>query len=195
MSINNLFGFLALITYLLTLIPSNLAKVFPHTTRWKINCYLLKQRRFLGLTAFALSLDHVIISLNKYHIGLLSLETYKTYYTGIFVFIIFAILAFTSNDWSIRQLTQKKWKLLHQLTYVALVLLLLHILGLMNSNWTFLTPIGLHITSLVFFMYVTRLLFSGIKVIRQKNQASRQLPKLLPTQAKSTEKACQKLEI
>jgi methionine sulfoxide reductase heme-binding subunit len=188
-TINSLFGFLALIIYALTLIPSNLTKVFPHTKQWKINRYLLKQRRFLGLTAFALSLDHVIISLNKYQISLLSIKTYQTYYTGIFILIIFAVLAFTSNDWSIRQLTQKKWRLLHQLTYVALVLMLLHI------NWTFLTPMGLHIVSFVSFMYVTRLLFSRIKVIRQKNQASRQLPKLLPTQAKSTEKACQKLEI
>jgi methionine sulfoxide reductase heme-binding subunit len=193
-TINSLFGFLALITYVLTLIPSNLTKVFPHTRQWKINRYLLKQRRFLGLTAFALSLDHVIISLSKYHIGLLSLETYQSYYTGIFVFLIFTILAFTSNNWSIRKLKQK-WKLLHQLTYVALILLFLHILSLMNRNWTFLTPIGLHIVSFVFLMYLTRLLLSVTEVIHQKIYASRQLPKLLPTQVKSTEKACQKVKM
>lgn len=180
MTINSLFAFLALMVYLATLVPSNLAKVFPHTKRWKFNRYLLKQRRLLGLTAFSLSLDHVIISVTEKQINLLSLETYKTYYTGFSVLTIFTILAFTSNNWSIRKLKQK-WKLLHQLTYVALVLLVCHF-GFMNDTWTILTPVGLSLMSLVFFLYVTRLIVTGVKIINytEENSSSVKASKTIP---------------
>lgn len=195
MTTNSIFGFMALIVYVMTLIPSNLAKVFPYTKQWTINRYLLKQRRFLGLTAFALSAGHVIISFAQYQINLLFVETYITYYTGISIFIIFTILAFTSNNWSIRQLKQHKWRLLHQLTYVAMTLLLWHIWTVMKSSWTVLTPIGLYLISFAFFMYITRLLIVGIRNLLKNTRSPQELPKLLPAKLNSTEKTNQKIEI
>lgn len=162
MTINSLFGFLALITYLFTLVPSNLNKVFPHTVKWKFNTFLLKKRRFLGLTAFALALDHALISFEKYNINLLSLTTYHDYYTGFISLIIFLMMAVTSNKWSRRKLTQKRWKILHQLTYLALFLLILHVLSLMHDYWNWLTFVELQLSFMVFLLFLTRL-FKGKK--------------------------------
>lgn len=157
MTINSLFGFLALITYLFTLVPSNLNKIFPYTVKWKFNTFLLKKRRFLGLIAFALALGHSLISFDKYNINLLSLTTYRDYYTGLISLIIFLMMAVTSNKWSRRKLTQKKWKILHQLTYIALVLLILHVLNLTNNYWNWQTFVELQLSFMVFFLFFIRL--------------------------------------
>lgn len=194
MNINSFFAFLALIAYVITLIPSNLSKVFPHIKQWAITRYLLKHRRLFGLTAFSLSLDHVIISLAKYHINLLDIKTYTTYYTGISIFVIFTILAFTSNIWSIRKL-KNKWKLLHQLTYIAMFLLLWHINSLMNISWTILTPIGLNCLSLAALIYISRLMMSGVEIIRKKIYSPPELPQLLSTKAENTDQNRQKIEV
>ncbi len=36
------------------------------------------------------------------------------------------VLALTSNNWSVRQLGAKRWKLLHRLAYVAAAILIYH---------------------------------------------------------------------
>lgn len=164
---NHLFGFLALATYATTLIPSNLIKIFPHTKKWPINTFLLKKRRLLGLMAFSLSINHALISLDKYDISLLKLETYNTYYTGIISLAIFSVLAFTSNNWSIRQL-KHKWKLMHRLTYVAMFLLLWHILNMMKGSWTWLTPIALQLLIVTCLIFVTRLFINSREMILNK---------------------------
>ena len=167
MTSNSFFGFLALATYVTTLIPSNIAKVFPPTKKWKINRFLVKHRRILGLTAFALSIDHIVISLAKYDISLLDLATYQTYYTGVAAFIILTLLAFTSNEWSINKL-KRNWKTLHQLTYVAMFLLLWHIFALMKHSCTWLTPIALYLISLVSIIFVLSLLIAGKNTFKKK---------------------------
>ena len=173
---NHLFGFLALATYAATLIPSNIIKIFPHTRKWQINTFLLRRRRLLGLMAFSLSVNHTLISLNKYEINLLHLETYNTYYTGIISLAIFSLLAFTSNNWSIRQL-KHKWKILHQLTYVAMFLLLWHILTMMKDSWTWLTPIALQLLIVTSLIFLTRLFITSKKMIVKKLQVKNQISK------------------
>ena len=178
MSCNSFFAFLALVIYVATLIPSNITKVFPHTRRWETNRFLLKKRRLLGLTAFSLSIDHVIISLTKYNISLFHLKTYSIYYTGVSIFSIFTVLALTSNNWSIKKL-KHKWKILHQLTYIAMFLLLWHILSLMDDNWTVFTPIALNLMSFVSLMYLTRLIFTAAIAIKKKLNVTKQPVQLL----------------
>ena len=164
---NHLFGFLALATYVTTLIPSNIIKIFPHTKKWQINTFLLKKRRLLGLMAFSLSVNHALISFCKYDINLLHLSTYRNYYTGIISLTIFGLLAFTSNNWSIRQL-KRKWKILHQLTYVAMFLLLWHIVIMMQDSWTWLTPVALQLLIVTSLIFITRLSINSKKTILKK---------------------------
>jgi sulfoxide reductase heme-binding subunit YedZ len=171
---NHLFGFLALATYATTLIPSNIIKIFPHTKKWQINTFLLKKRRLLGLMAFSLSVNHALISLNKYEINLLHLGTYNTYFTGIISLAIFSLLAFTSNNWSIRQL-KHKWKILHQLTYVAMFLLLWHILSMMKGSWTWLTPIALQLLMVTSLIFLSRLFINSKETILNKLQVKKQI--------------------
>lgn len=165
MTINNFFGFLALSTYIATLIPSNICRVFPDTKKWRVNRFLLKRRRFIGLTAFSLSFSHATISFYKHNLKLLSLETYKTYYTGIISLTIFFLLAITSNQWSRRKLTQKKWKKLHQLTYAAMFLFLWHVLMMMQNSWTWITFVALFLIITTSLIYLTRLIVDCQKII------------------------------
>lgn len=172
MTCNSLFAFLTLATYVATLIPSNIIKIFPHTKKWQINRFLLKKRRLLGLTAFALSVNHTLISLDKYDINLLELSTYKTYFTGITSLLVFSLLAFTSNNWSIRQL-KHKWNILHQLTYVAMFLLLWHILMMKQDSWTWITPIALQLLIVTSLIYLTRLIVNSTETILKKLQVKK----------------------
>lgn len=183
MTCNSLFGFIALATYVTTLIPSNIIKIFPHTKKWQINRFLLKKRRLLGLTAFSLSVNHALISLNKHDINLLNLETYNTYYTGIISLTIFSALAFTSNNWSIRRL-KRKWKTLHQLTYVAMFLLLWHILSMMKDSWTWITPVAIQLIMVIALIFLTNLVVTSKEMIARKLRLNNQARQLLPKQLK-----------
>ena len=176
MTCNSLFGFLTLVTYVATLIPSNIIKIFPHTKKWRINTFLLKKRRMLGLTAFSLSINHALISLDKHDINLLHLSTYNTYYTGITCITIFGLLAFTSNNWSIRQL-KRKWKILHQLTYVAMFLLLWHIVIMMQDSWTWLTPVALQLLIITSLIYLTRLFVKSKETVFKKLEVQNRINK------------------
>ena len=155
-------GFLALVTYIFTLIPSNIGKVFQQTKKWKINRFLLKNRRNLGLMAFSLSVSHTLNAVNKYDINLLHLDTYRTYYTGISTLVIFTILALTSNNWSIRKL-KHKWKTLHKLTYLAMFLLIWHIFSLMKDSWSYLTPVELSFIISISVIFLIRLVITNKK--------------------------------
>lgn len=163
--INSFFGFLALSTYIATLIPSNIGKVFPLTKKWQLNKLLAKRRRCLRLTAFSLFFSHAIISFCKYDLNLLSLETYKSYYTGIISLTIFFLLAITSNQCSRRKLTQKKWKMLHQLTYAAMFLLLCHILIMMQDRWSIISFVALFLIITISLIFSIRLIIDCRKII------------------------------
>src|SRR5271154_5552213 len=45
---------------------------------------------------------------------------------GLFGLSILVLLALTSNNWSVRKLGGKRWKLLHRLAYVAAIALIYH---------------------------------------------------------------------
>ncbi|MBR8840363.1 MAG: ferric reductase-like transmembrane domain-containing protein [Stigonema ocellatum SAG 48.90 = DSM 106950] len=138
----DILGFIALIGYIFTLLPTILRIVFPRTKQTGIPKLLLKQRRLIGIMAFFLSLAHGYLLVRKRNIDFFDLKTYWIYSQGVSTFIILTLLTLTSNDWSIKKL-KKNWKQLHQLTYVAMFLLIWHIWDKMSGHWTYLTPIGI----------------------------------------------------
>lgn len=149
----NILGFLALVTYITTLLPSILKTAFPATRGSKVLAWLIRYRRYLGITAFAFGLDHGFILIIQKEINLLNLHTYFEYFQGISTLTIFTLLAITSNNWSVKKL-KSNWKKLHQLTYLAIFLIPWHILDKMSDHWSYLTPFGvlLSLTTVVLFI-------------------------------------------
>ncbi len=152
----NVLGFLALFAYIITLLPTILRIVFPRMKETGIPQWLLKHRRFIGILAFLLALIHGFLLVEKRSIDFLDLKTYWIYIQGITTFIIFTVLAMTSNDWSVKKL-KKNWKKLHQLTYLAMFLLTWHIWDKMSGHWTYLTPIGVATLTVITALFLIRL--------------------------------------
>ncbi len=138
----NFFGFLALISYIATLLPTILRIVFPQIRNTEICKLLRKHRRQIGLIAFVLALAHGWLLIAKRNIDFFDLDTYWVYIQGVATLLIFTLLAVTSNNWSMRKL-KCNWKKLHSLTYLAMFLLAWHVWDKMSAHWSFLTPISL----------------------------------------------------
>jgi sulfoxide reductase heme-binding subunit YedZ len=138
----SLLGFAALTAYILTLLPTNLRIVFPQTKKTGIPQWLLKYRRLIGLLSFFLAVLHGFIFFKQRNFDVFDLKTYFVYFPGVSSFIIFTLLAITSNDWSVKRL-KKNWKNLQGLTYLAMFLVTWHICDKMTGHWTYLTPVGI----------------------------------------------------
>jgi len=111
---------------------------------------LLYNRRHLGVTTFLLGLGHCAFSLFQFHaLGdadpLVSLFTANRNFAsladfpfqplGFLALIILFLMAATSHDFWLRNLTPPVWKALHMLVYVAYALLVAHVtLGLLQSE-------------------------------------------------------------
>jgi methionine sulfoxide reductase heme-binding subunit len=151
----NILGFLALFSYILTILPTCLKVVFPSTRKTKIPVLLLKFRRQLGILAFILALGHTWILVIKRNLDFLDLKTYTIYIQGISTFIIFILLAATSNNWSVKKL-KKNWCRLHQLTYLAMFLLAWHIYDKMFGQWSLITPLAIISIFVIIVLFLTR---------------------------------------
>lgn len=150
-------GFLATLLYVITLLPTILRIVFPSTRETGIPKKLLLQRRMMGIFAFLLAVVHGYLMIIKRELDFLDPQTYWVYIQGIWTFLIFVVLAFTSNDWSVKKL-KKNWKKLHQLTYLAMFLLVWHIIDKMWGHWTWLTPASLLLTGMITLLFLIRIL-------------------------------------
>jgi methionine sulfoxide reductase heme-binding subunit len=111
---------------------------------------LLYNRRHLGVTTFLLGLGHGVFGLIQFHsLGnvnpLVSLFISNPRYgsvtefpfqsLGFFALIILFLMAATSHDFWLRNLSAPVWKRLHRLVYVAYALLVAHItLGALQSE-------------------------------------------------------------
>ena len=111
---------------------------------------LLYNRRHLGVTTFLLGLAHGGFGLVQFHaLGnvnpLLSLFVSNPRYNsvadfpfqalGFFALLILFLMAATSHDFWLRNLSAPTWKRLHMLVYVAYVLLVAHVtLGALQSE-------------------------------------------------------------
>lgn len=164
-------GFGATLLYVVTLLPTILRVVFPATKTTGIPKKLLIQRRFLGLIAFLMSIIHGYWMVTKRELDFLDPQTYWIYCQGIFTFLIFMLLAITSNDWSVKKL-KKNWKKLHQLTYLAMFLLIWHIIDKMWGHWTWLTPPSLLFTGIITLLFLIRMVREQPIFNKQREQTS-----------------------
>jgi methionine sulfoxide reductase heme-binding subunit len=104
---------------------------------------LLYNRRHLGVTMFCVSLVHGGFGILQFHsLGntspLVSLFTSNTRYgsladfpfqaLGFFALLIFFIMAITSHDFWLHNLSPRVWKTLHMFVYLAYVLIVMHVM-------------------------------------------------------------------
>lgn len=123
---------------------------------------LLYNRRHLGVTMFCIAAVHGVFSIIQFHsLGnvnpLVSLFISNTHYNsvadfpfqalGFFALIILMLMAVTSHDFWLHNLSPKVWKTLHMSVYVAYLLIILHVmLGVIqyetNPVFIFILAIG-----------------------------------------------------
>lgn len=172
-SLANILGFLALVSYAVTLLPGMLRVVFPSFKRDQTLIWILKYRRYIGVAAFAFGLNHGVLLIPERQLNLLDFQTYIHYFHGFSLLIIFTILAITSNDWSVKRM-KSNWKKLHKLTYLSIFFLPWHMLDKMAGHWTHLTPICMAI------VLVLIILFTQRKLNEQAGQKSEPQPETPP---------------
>jgi methionine sulfoxide reductase heme-binding subunit len=151
----NIVGFLSVLSYIATLLPSLIKVNSPSCRKEKIVTYLLKYRRHIGVTAFSLGLNHGVLLILKRKLDLLDFHTYIQYFQGFTLLLIFTALAFTSSDEAVKNL-KSNWKKLHQLTYIAIFVLPWHILDKMLGHWTYITPIAVLLAIVVAILFIVR---------------------------------------
>jgi sulfoxide reductase heme-binding subunit YedZ len=144
-SFGNFTGFISLVLYIFTLLPT-LVRLFIKPfkkTGW--NRFLTKRRREIGVVAWVFGVFHGTYILIERDLNFFELNTIKNYFQGLTLITIFTLLAITSNDFSQKKL-KTNWKKLHRLTYLVLIFLPWHILDKMfktGNNPTIWTYIGL----------------------------------------------------
>lgn len=100
----NILGFVSLLLYSITLLPSILKTVFPVTKKNKTLRWLFNNRRYLGVAAFSFGLSHGVLLILERNLSLSDLQTYIKHFHGISILFILTVLSFTSNDWSVKRL-------------------------------------------------------------------------------------------
>jgi methionine sulfoxide reductase heme-binding subunit len=104
---------------------------------------LLYNRRHLGVTMFCMAAVHGVFSILQFHsLGnvhpLVSLFLSNMHYNsftqfpfevlGFFALIIFFLMAITSHDFWLHNLTPRVWKTLHMFVYLAYALIIMHVM-------------------------------------------------------------------
>lgn len=104
---------------------------------------LLYNRRHLGVTMFSIALVHAAFGILQFHSQgnvnpLVSLFTSNTHFgslvdfpfqaLGFFALVIFFLMAITSHDFWLHNLSPKVWKTLHMCVYVAYFLIIMHVM-------------------------------------------------------------------
>jgi sulfoxide reductase heme-binding subunit YedZ len=104
---------------------------------------LLYNRRHLGVTMFCFAAIHGVFSIMQFHsLGnvnpIVSLFTSNTNFgsfpafpfqaLGFFALLIFFLMAITSHDFWLHNLSPKVWKTLHMFVYVAYLLVVMHVM-------------------------------------------------------------------
>ncbi len=130
------FGTLAIVLLHIILSIGPLTRLYPRLLP------ILYNRRHLGVSMFIAALIHGGFSLFQFHsLGnvnpIYALFTSNMEYTsltnfpfqvlGFFALTIFFLMAATSHDFWLQNLSPKTWKRLHMLVYVAYILVVLHV--------------------------------------------------------------------
>ena len=109
---------------------------------WRGPRWLVRNRRYFGVAAFAYALAHTIFYLIDVGLaGALGEATMLAIWTGWLAFLIFVPLAITSNDQSIRAMGAS-WKRLQRWVYGAAILTLVHWAAL--HDWGGIGPALVH---------------------------------------------------
>jgi Predicted membrane protein len=89
---------------------------------------LNRHRRYIGVSACIYGLIHFSCHLLYQGDWEDVLQSFTKPFTwfGLTGLTILVILALTSNNWSVRKLGGKRWKLLHRLAYLAAIVLIYH---------------------------------------------------------------------
>lgn len=111
---------------------------------------LLYNRRHLGVTTFLLGLSHAVIAAIQFHsqgntaplLSILvsnqrfdSVSQFPFQQLGVLALFILFVMAVTSHDFWLRNLTAPTWKRIHMIVYVAYALLVAHVsLGALQSE-------------------------------------------------------------
>lgn len=143
---------------------------------------LLYNRRHLGVTMFTVGAVHGIFSILQFHsLGnvnpFVSLFTSNTHYgsiadfpfqsLGFFALIIFFLMAITSHDFWLHNLTPKVWKTLHMFVYLAYFLVVMHVmLGVIQYETN---PVFIIILAIGSATLITLHLVAGKKEVRRDN--------------------------
>jgi sulfoxide reductase heme-binding subunit YedZ len=128
-SLNHKTGEIALYYILLNLLIGVLISFklkFPAWSR-----FLLLSRRYLGVLSFLILICHVFLYFAMESFTAKAVEQIYTknyLIAGGLAFTILAVLAITSNDFSVRKLKMKNWKRVHRAVYVASFFFSAHVL-------------------------------------------------------------------
>lgn len=121
----------------------------PLARRNKLWLPILYNRRHLGVTMFLLGLIHAVLAILTYHVGgstnaFLSIfvsdtgtrmSTFPFQAFGFGALLILFVMAATSHDFWLTNLTAPVWKTLHMLVYVAYAFLIIHVVfGFLQSE-------------------------------------------------------------
>ena len=109
---------------MLSLAITPLRLMFPRAG-WPV--WLLRRRRYFGVAAFCYAALHTVVYVDrKWDVALILSEALEfSMWSGWLALLVFAALAFTSNDMSVRTLG-RAWKALHRWVYVATLLMFAH---------------------------------------------------------------------
>jgi sulfoxide reductase heme-binding subunit YedZ len=130
-----------------SLIASPLNMLFP---KGAIANWLLRNRRFFGLAAFAYALLHTIFYILEEPLAEAVNEFFSVgIFTGWVAFFIFVPLAITSTDAAIRRMGAN-WKRLQRWVYLAALMSLLH-WALVSTKHTHWTPALVHFSPFILF--------------------------------------------
>lgn len=155
------FGSLAILLLHIILMIGPLARLHPAFLP------LLYNRRHLGVTMFCIAGIHGIFSIIQFHsLGnihpILSVFLSNTHYEsltkfpfeafGFVALVILFLMAITSHDFWLHNLSPRVWKTLHMMVYVAYTLIILHVLlGVLQFETSpiFFSLLGLGMTSII----------------------------------------------
>jgi len=143
---------------------------------------LLYNRRHLGVTMFVVALVHGSFSILQFHsLGnvspWVSVFTSNTHYgsladfpfqaLGFFALLIFLLMAVTSHDFWLHNLSPKIWKTLHMCVYVAYFLIIMHVmLGVIQLETN---PVFVIIILVGAFTLIALHIYAGTKEVKMDN--------------------------
>jgi methionine sulfoxide reductase heme-binding subunit len=144
---------------------------------------LLYNRRHLGVTMFFMAAVHGGFSIFQFH-GLSNTNPFVSVFTsntnffsisgfpfqvlGFFALLILFLMAITSHDFWLHNLSPKVWKTLHMFVYLAYLLIVMHVmLGVIQYETH---PVFVILISLGAAWLITLHLIAGFKEVKKDNQ-------------------------